>query len=177
MTEDRPIPSLPVPADALTPWFTRVVAFVIDWAPIILVWATPLVVMLAAGDTQCISSVYFGAREPRCSSGIHHFWTGFLGFALLLVVAYPLWNNGYRQGTTGQSIGKTLMRFRVVSEKNWQPIGFWRSVLRQLAHNIDLAVCYLGYLLPLVDKKRQTIADKIFGTVCVPVQQPLSGRR
>ncbi|WP_101953069.1 RDD family protein [Mycobacterium sp. 3519A] len=177
MTEDPPLASLPLQAAAFTPWFTRVVAFVIDWAPIGLVWSVPFLVMLAAGDTQCISSVYFGAGDPNCSSGAHQFWTGFLGFALLLVVAYPLWNNGYRQGTTGQSVGKSLMRFQVVSEKDWQPIGFWRSVLRQLAHNIDVAVCYLGYLLPLVDKKRQTIADKIMGTVCVPVVPALTGTR
>jgi uncharacterized RDD family membrane protein YckC len=171
MTEDPPLPSLPSPADAFTPWFTRVVAFVIDWVPIGLVWAVPLLVMLATGDTRCITSIYFGAQDYHCSSAGYDFWIGFLGFALLLLVVFPLWNNGYRQGRTGQSIGKSLMKFKVVSEKDWQPIGFWRSVVRQLAHNIDVAVCYLGYLLPLVDGRRQTIADKIMGTVCLPVHR------
>jgi uncharacterized RDD family membrane protein YckC len=169
MTE-RPS-SLPLPADAYTAWFTRVVAFVIDWAPIGLVWAAPLFVMIVTGNTQCISSLYLGAQDHRCASAGYNFWIGFLGVALLLVVVYPLWNFGHRQGTTGQSIGKSLMKIKIVSEITWQPIGFWRSVLRQLAHNIDTVVCYLGYLLPLIDGKRQTIADKIMHTVCVPVSR------
>jgi uncharacterized RDD family membrane protein YckC len=171
MTENPPLASLPLAADAFTPWFTRVVAFVIDWAPIGLVWSVPFVVMLATGDTHCVNSIYFGAQDYQCSPAEYDNWIGFLGFALLLVVVYPLWNYGYRQGRTGQSIGKSLMKFKVVSEKNWQPIGFWRSVLRQLAHNIDVVVCYAGYLLPLVDGKRQTIADKLMRTVCVQANQ------
>ena len=83
-------------------------------------------------------------------------------------IAYLLWNYGYRQGTTGSSIGKSIMKFKVVSEKTWQPIGFGMSVVRQLAHIIDGAICYIGYLFPLWDAKRQTIADKLLTTVCVP---------
>src|SRR5690349_17891245 len=117
MTETPPLATLPLPTDAYTPWFTRVVAFVIDWAPIGLVWSVPFLVMLASGDTQCIGSTYFGAQDYRCSSGGYDFWIGFLGFALLLLVLYPLWNFGYRQGRKGQSVGKSLMKFKVVSEK------------------------------------------------------------
>ena len=53
------------------------------------------------------------------------------------------------------------MKFKVVSEKTWQPIGFGMSIVRQLVHAVDGAICYIGYLFPLWDKKRQTIADKI----------------
>ena len=165
MTENSP------PPDTYTSWFIRVVAFVIDWAPIGLVWAAPFLVMLATGDTQCLNTLYFGGGDYQCSPPGYYFWLWYFGIALLLVVAFPLWNYGYRQGKTGQSIGKSMMGFQVVSEKTWQPIGFWPSALRQLAHNIDVAVCYLGYLLPLVDRKRQTIADKIMSTVCVPIEK------
>jgi hypothetical protein len=57
----------------------------------------------------------------------------------------------------------------VVSEATGQPIGFGMSVVRQLAHVLDGIICYLGFLLPLIDAKRQTIADKVIKTVCVPV--------
>ena len=40
------------------------------------------------------------------------------------------------------------------------------------AHLIDAAVCFLGFLFPLWDARRQTLADKLVGTVCVP-----NGRR
>ena len=61
------------------------------------------------------------------------------------------------------------MKFKVVSEKTWQPIGFGMSIVRQLAHIVDGIVCYIGYLWPLWDEKRQTFADKIMTTVCVPL--------
>ena len=86
-----------------------------------------------------------------------------------LLAAYFFWNFCYRQGKTGQSIGKSMLKFMVISEKTGQPIGFWRSFLRQIAHYVDQVICYIGYLLPLWDGKRQTIADKIMSTVCVPV--------
>ena len=65
-----------------------------------------------------------------------------------------------------------MLKFMVISEKTGQPIGFWRSFLRQIAHYVDQVICYIGYLLPLWDDKRQTIADKIMSTVCVPVGTP-----
>ncbi len=83
--------------------------------------------------------------------------------------AYFFWNFCYRQGKTGQSIGKSALKFKVISEKTWQPIGFWLSLVRQIAHYIDQLICYIGYLFPLWDDKRQTIADKLMSTVCVPL--------
>nr|CRL75838.1 hypothetical protein CPGR_01575 [Mycolicibacter nonchromogenicus] len=91
----------------------------------------------------------------------------FLGWSAAL--AYGIWNFGYRQGTTGSSIGKSVLKFKVVSETTGQPIGFGMSVLRQLAHIIDSAILGIGYLFPLWDAKRQTIADKIMTTVCLPI--------
>ena len=70
------------------------------------------------------------------------------------------------------------MKFKVISEKTWQPIGFWLSLVRQIAHYIDQLICYIGYLFPLSDDKRQTIADKLMSTVCVPSgAQPPPPRR
>ena len=39
------------------------------------------------------------------------------------------------------------------------------------AHGVDAIICYVGFLFPLWDAKRQTIADKIMSTVCVPIEQ------
>jgi uncharacterized RDD family membrane protein YckC len=86
----------------------------------------------------------------------------------VMAVAYWIWNLGYRQGRTGSSIGKSVMKCKVVSEKTWQPIGFGLSVVRQIAHYVDQQVCFVGYLWPIWDDKRQTFADKIMATVCVP---------
>ena len=48
-------------------------------------------------------------------------------------------------------------------------LGFGLSIVRQLAHIVDSLICYIGYLFPLWDAKRQTLADKIMTTVCLPV--------
>jgi hypothetical protein len=66
------------------------------------------------------------------------------------------------------------MKFKVVSEKTWQPIGFWMSLIRQIAHYVDQVLCYVGYVWPLWDEKRQTFADKMVGTVCVPLDAQAS---
>ena len=158
-----------MPTNAYTPWLTRVLASVIDWAPIWLVWAVPFQVMLITGDTECIDSIYFGGLNYYCSPPGYDFWIIFLGIGTLLSPVYFLWNFCYRQGKTGQSIGKSVMKFKVISEKTWQPIGFWLSLVRQIAHYIDQLICYVGYLFPLWDDKRQTIADKLMNTVCVPL--------
>ena len=62
----------------------------------------------------------------------------------LLVLAYVIWNEGYQAGDHRASIGKGIMKFKVVSEKTWQPIGFGLSIVRQLAHIVDSLVCYIG---------------------------------
>ena len=96
-----------------------------------------------------------------------------LGLALsflfgLAALAFALWNYGARQGITGSSIGKAALKFKVVSERTGEPIGFGLSIVRQLAHIVDAVICYIGYLFPLWDAKRQTLADKIMTTVCLP---------
>jgi RDD family len=63
------------------------------------------------------------------------------------------------------------LKFEVVSEKTGKPIGFGLSVLRQVAHLIDASVLCIGYVLPLWDAKRQTLADKIMATVCLPLDR------
>jgi hypothetical protein len=99
-------------------------------------------------------------------------WAVLVLAGLLLSAVYFFWNFCHRQGKTGQSIGKSALKFKCISAKTWQPIGFWLSFVRQLAHHIDQTICYVGYLFPLWDDQRQTIADKIMSTVCVPVGQP-----
>ncbi|ORA67664.1 hypothetical protein BST25_22575, partial [Mycobacterium heidelbergense] len=92
--------------------------------------------------------------------------------ATLVGLAYLVWNWGYRQGTTGSSLGKSVMKIKVVSEVSGQPLGFGMSVVRQIAHFVDAIICFIGFLFPLWDAKRQTLADKIMTTVVLPIEQP-----
>jgi uncharacterized RDD family membrane protein YckC len=162
---------LVLPKEAYTRWSTRLLAFLIDWTPIWLVFIVPLIGLLVAGDMECIDFIY-GSGGSYCSPAVSSFWLSVQIIAFIPAAVYFVWNFCYRQGRTGQSVGKSVMKFKVVSETTWQPIGFWLSLVRQLAHYIDQFICYIGYLWPLWDNKRQTIADKIMSTVCVPVDAP-----
>ena len=167
----REPPDWVLPKQAYTRWSTRVVANVIDWTPIWVISLIPFIGLLVAGDVECLDSIY-GSGESYCSTAVADFWISVQFIAVLPGVGYFIWNFCYRQGRTGQSIGKSVMKFKVVSQETWQPIGFWMSLVRQIAHYVDQVLCYIGYLWPLWDAKRQTLADKMVGTVCVPVNAP-----
>jgi uncharacterized RDD family membrane protein YckC len=74
-----------------------------------------------------------------------------------------------KQGNTGQTVGKKVIGLKVVKEETGQPIGGGMSVVRAIAHFADSFICYIGWLLPLWDSKRQTLADKIVGTLVIIV--------
>ena len=88
---------------------------------------------------------------------------------LLLVLAAFGWGlyNGYLQGETGQSTGKKIAGTKLLSTTTGQPIGGGAGVGRAVVHIVDGIPCYLGYLWPLWDAKKQTFADKIMSTVVV----------
>jgi uncharacterized RDD family membrane protein YckC len=160
-----------LPKDAYTPWVKRLVAFVIDWAPMWLVFVVPMIGVLITDGGDCFDAMYVSSTSVECSTSSSYVWTVIQVIGFLPALAYFFWNLCYRQGKTGQSIGKSVMKFKVISEKTWQPIGFWMSLVRQIAHYVDQLLCYIGYLFPLWDSKRQTIADKLLRTVCVPLDQ------
>jgi uncharacterized RDD family membrane protein YckC len=82
----------------------------------------------------------------------------FLGMA---VYGYNRW---YLQGKTGQSWGKKVVGLKLVKEATGQPIGFGMAFVRDLLHIVD-SICFIGYLFPLWDAKKQTISDKIVSTI------------
>jgi uncharacterized RDD family membrane protein YckC len=86
----------------------------------------------------------------------------------LLSLGWSIYNRWYLGGTTGQSIGKKVMNIRLVSEETGQPIGMLMAFVRDICHILDSLICYVGWLFPLWDAKRQTLADKIVKTVVVP---------
>ena len=86
-----------------------------------------------------------------------------------LSVAIFVWNTCLRQGRTGQSVGKQLAGTKLISARTGQPIGGGMAFVRYICHIVDALPCYLGYLWPIWDRKRQTFADKIVGTYVIRV--------
>jgi uncharacterized RDD family membrane protein YckC len=100
---------------------------------------------------------------------------GGIGVLVLLIGAawalYFLIRNIIVEGRTGQGFGKSVMGIKLISEKDGQPIGGGMVFARQIVHILDALPCYLGFLWPLWDAKRQTFADKILSTVVVSAEK------
>lgn len=122
-------------------WGQRVGAYLIDWISQVI-----LLVLAIALVRVTILAILF--------------WLASIGWSI--------YNRWYLAGTTGQSLGKKALNLKLVSEQTGQPIGVLMAFVRDICHVVDAVICYVGFLFPLWDAKRQTIADKIVGTVVVP---------
>jgi uncharacterized RDD family membrane protein YckC len=160
-----------LPTESYAPWLGRALAFIIDILPYVVVHGIGTGILLATQQSACVADVTQYTVNQYCTTqdstiGVLAQW-----LSTLVGLAYLVWDYGYRQGTTGSSIGKSVMKITVVSEVTGQPLGFGMSVLRQIAHFVDALICFIGFLLPLWDSKRQTLADKIMTTVVLPIEQ------
>ena len=88
--------------------------------------------------------------------------------AYLAAFAWVIWNK-VQEGNTGQSLGKKQAGTRLLREADGQVVGAGAAIGRWLLHIVDGIPCYLGYLWPLWDAKKQTFADNIMSTVVVKV--------
>jgi uncharacterized RDD family membrane protein YckC len=86
----------------------------------------------------------------------------------LAAFAWTLYN-AYLGGSTGQSTGKKIAGIKLLREQDGGLLGGGAGIGRAFVHILDALPCYLGFLWPLWDDKRQTFADKIMKTVVVKV--------
>jgi uncharacterized RDD family membrane protein YckC len=93
-----------------------------------------------------------------------------------VLTAYSIYTL-FMTGECGSSPGKRLMGLKVVRLSDGQVLGGPMGIIRGLAHVID-SLAYVGYLFPLWDPLRQTLADKIVGTVVLTGQtkEPFSAQ-
>lgn len=120
-------------------WIHRVGAMLIDYAPIWLIF-------------YLFSLAHNGILDL---------------LVLLAGLGVSIWNR-WILGGQGQSLGKRVLGVRLLSEETGQPIGTLNAFVRDMCHFVDAIICGVGYLFPLWEAKRQTLADKIMHTVVVP---------
>ncbi|MGW4466065.1 RDD family protein [Micromonospora sp. NBC_01796] len=125
-------------------WGTRVGAYLID---MVALWAILLLSLPFADDNG----------NPSAISVV----------IILIGLAVAVYNRWYLTGKTGRSWGKKALGISLVAEATGQPIGVGKAFLRDIVHIVDGLPCYIGYLFPIWDEKRQTLADKILSTVVV----------
>ncbi len=81
----------------------------------------------------------------------------------LLKIAYHtflVWNNG-------MTVGKYIMKIRVVSENDGANLNFVRSLLRAVVRIFSEVIFYIGFILAFFSPKVQTLHDKISGAVVI----------
>jgi uncharacterized RDD family membrane protein YckC len=142
----EPLYGQPVPTPDYASWLQRVGAYLVDGV----VTALPALVLLFIG-------VAVGGTVGAVLA--------LAGYAAGIAVFF--WNTVFRQGRTGQSIGKEQVGIRLIRERDGKPVGPGLSFVRQLAHVLDSVFFDIGFLWPLWDAKRQTFADKVCATVVV----------
>ncbi|WP_233209564.1 RDD family protein [Mycobacterium sp. ENV421] len=64
---------------------------------------------------------------------------------------------------TGWTLGRSLAGIVVVG-RDGSPVGPWRLLVRDLAHLLDTAAIFLGWLWPLFDSRGRTFADLLTRT-------------
>ncbi|KOU14526.1 MULTISPECIES: RDD family protein [unclassified Streptomyces] len=153
-----PPPGMPAPGmpgsgmPPLAHWGLRVGAYLLD----LLIIAGPMYALVG------LAAALGGNESGQAIAGIF----SILGFLYLIGMAfYQL----YREGSTGQSFGKKIVGISLHREADGATIGFGMAFVRKLAHFLDGIACYIGYLWPLWDEKKQTFADKVCSTVVIKV--------
>jgi Mce-associated membrane protein len=149
-TPDAPVVDT-APVDPPASWPRRVGAFAVDVLLGIAVIAAMALLALSAPPWGWL-------------------WWVFTATAALAIVAVAV-NRLLLPATTGWSLGRALFGIRVV-RRDGRPAGVWRLVARDVAHLLDTAALFLGWLWPLWDRRRRTFADLLLRTEVRSVQRP-----
>ncbi|MFF5633970.1 RDD family protein [Streptomyces sp. NPDC012825] len=134
----------------LAHWGWRFLSRLIDLAVILLPYYVLLGIGVAMSD---------GSGESGLGA--------ILGLVGLVYLIFMFFFQIYKEGATGQTIGKKAVGTRTLRESDGRPLGFGMAFVRQLAHFLDGIACYIGYLWPIWDSKKQTFADKVCSTLVV----------
>ena len=138
---------------ALATWAKRAIGWVIDYIAVYI----PGYILLGLGAPKVDAT---GAVTGP--SALYY-------LGALYIIGMAVFNRWYKGGTTGQTIGRGVAGVKLLKEGTGQPIGMGMAFVRDLAHIVDSLICYVGWFFPLWDAKRQTLADKMLGTVVVTV--------
>lgn len=157
--------AVPPPVSGYASWTHRMVAGLLDRLPALLAAA-----LLAAGYVQSLLAAGRAkSLNPEWSAGADLLTAGLV--ALLVAVLWTVGNRWWLQGRTGRSLGKRALGLTLLGDWTGAPVGIRHVALRDLVHALD-ALTVVGYLEPLWDPRRQTLADKLTRTVVTCGSRP-----
>ena len=132
-------------------WLARAGAFSID---------------MLLGDAVIVTMALLTLSAPQRG----WLWWTFTGAAVLVVVLVAV-NRLLLPSITGWSLGRALFGI-AVRKRDGSPVGLARLVGRDLAHLLDTAALFIGWLWPLWDRRRRTFADLLLRTEVLKVDPP-----
>ena len=132
-------------------WLARAGAFSID---------------MLLGDAVIVTMALLTLSAPQRG----WLWWTFTGAAVLVVVLVAV-NRLLLPTITGWSLGRALFGI-AVRKPDGSPVGLARLVGRDLAHLVDTAALFIGWLWPLWDRRRRTFADLLLRTEVLKVDPP-----
>ncbi len=157
------------PSSQYAGWIKRVAASVIDGLLTVLVGIVPLAIGLALIVTSISTRSGADGSTTAEVSNAGALALGIISTVVggLLAFAFGIWNTVFRQGRTGQTIGKKSLNIWVVRLDNGQFMGLGAAFLRWIMASLLGNLCFLNYLWPLWDERKQTWHDKVVGTVVI----------
>jgi uncharacterized RDD family membrane protein YckC len=149
--QQPPPPHIAVPRRIRATFGTRLVAYLIDVVILMVPMfaAIPIAMLLSVfGDALAIIGALLA------------------GLVMLAAFVYFFWNYCYRQGVTGQTIGKQMKGIALVREADMQPVGVGMSFARYfIASAISQFTCGIFGIVDVIwilfDEDRQRLTDKI----------------
>lgn len=152
------------PSTNYASWGARLGGYILNYLSSLL-FVLPAVIAFFAGPREYQECEIDGQPE-LCELPTSQGWViiAILG-AVGLIAFFFVYSKAV--GKTGQFWGHRAAGVRIVDANTGAPIGAGKAFGRYFAHILDALPCYLGFLWPLWDSKKQTFADKIVGTVVV----------
>jgi uncharacterized RDD family membrane protein YckC len=148
------------PGGIYASWISRVGANLIDHIAIGIIPYILVFVLARPTTTVTYDSSGLIHTSAGGSEGLYYF-AQFIAFTVVAAVL------AWMKSTMGQSLGQKAVNIRMVREADGQMASFGLAFGREYAHIVDYAVCCVGFLWPLWDGKKQTLADKIVRTVVI----------
>ena len=151
------------PMFAYSGWWRRAGAFALDGLTAY-AFVAPGMLYSTFGpqeDTECFIGGQFEAcRQPTSATGAISgllMLVGVVGFLLVYC----------NMASRGGSAGQRVTGIRIVDARTGERVGAWRIFGRRLASYLSAIPCYLGFLWPLWDRRKQAWHDMIAKTVVV----------
>ncbi len=117
---------------------------------------------LIDGSILLIPSLILGGSASTLA------WTGSIGLGILLQLAYyPIFESSKLNATPG----KAILGLAVVSESG-ETLTFKAAVIRLACRYLSIATCYIGYVMQVFTKKRQTLHDILSEAVVIDRESP-----